>query len=79
MFTSELIQIIRLCVITQVQISISTAKNIWEYGFTLTLILPYKDRFGDSVLIRENTDSENRILAYCMQCSGKQSNLLSSI
>ena len=31
-----------------------TAKNMREYGFSLTRILPYKDRNYDSVLIREN-------------------------
>ena len=25
-----------------------------EYGFSLTRVLPYKDRVNDSVLIREN-------------------------
>ena len=30
-----------------------------KYGFSLTHILPYKNRSADSVLIRENTVSEN--------------------
>ena len=33
----------------------STAKNMREYGFSLTRFLPYKDRNVDSELIRENT------------------------
>ena len=33
-----------------------TVQNMQEYGFSLTRILPYKDRMvDDSVLIRENT------------------------
>ena len=32
-----------------------TTKNMREYRFSLTRILPYKGRFYDSALIRENT------------------------
>ena len=32
-----------------------------EYGFSLTRILPYKDRIYESVLIRENTGQYSRI------------------
>ena len=31
-----------------------TAENMPEYGFSLTSILPYKGRFYESVLTREN-------------------------
>ena len=32
-----------------------SASNVREYGFSLTRILPDKDRICDSVYIRENT------------------------
>ena len=37
-----------------------------EYGFSLTLIFPYKDRIYDSALIQEKDVCENRTLAYFM-------------
>ena len=40
-----------------------------EYGFSLTRILPYRDRIVDSVLVRENTGSMNtHIRPYFMHC-----------
>ena len=36
-----------------------TAKNMPEYGFSLTRILSYKDRIVNFVLIRENMVSKN--------------------
>ena len=52
-----------------------------KYGFSLTHILPYKNRSADSVLIRENTVSENlysRIISYISHHYSVSSSILSS-
>ena len=38
------------------------------YGFSLTLILPYKDIIVDSVIIWENTGQQKPVFAYIL-CS----------
>ena len=52
-----------------------------EYGFSLTHILPYRDRIVDSVLIRENTGQWKPVFSHilCSECAhfitmGKNSN-----
>ena len=41
-----------------------------EYGFSLILILPYKDRIVDSVLIRENMGQSKPVFSHII-CSDK--------
>ena len=41
-------------VITWYFFKTNTAQNMGEYGFSLTHILPYKDKIVDFILIREN-------------------------
>ena len=41
-------------VITWYFFKANTAQNMGEYGFSLTHILPYKDKIVDFILIREN-------------------------
>ena len=39
-----------------------------KYGFSLTLILPYKERIVDSVLLRENTGHWKPVFSHIL-CS----------
>ena len=39
---------------------------MWEYGFSLTGILPYKNKIYDFVIIRENTGQWKPVISHIL-------------
>ena len=47
-----------------------------EYGFSLTRILPYKDKIYDSVLVRENTGQWKAVFSHILRSENTSGQLL---